>query len=150
MGEGLADRKGAGIVIEAAIIGGGGAALGLTATILVFLAWRRTANAEQRAGEMGAKASALDGRLLAATTSAESWKAQAGEKDARILKLTELINDVAKDLPPGGARERMHARWFQIHSLGATEAPAAKLELVRGEPAAPTGPNDIIDPWPER
>jgi hypothetical protein len=136
-------------VIEAAIIGGGGAALGITATVLVWLAWRRTANAEQSRGEMAAKASALDGRLLAATTSAEAWKAEANDRGERILKLTELINDVAKDLPPDGARARLHARWFAIHNPAVPAAAANKPELVRDPGSEATGPDGLIDPWPK-
>jgi hypothetical protein len=136
-------------VTELAIFAVSSAGVTITVAIAIFILGRRAADAERRAGDMGVKASNLDGKLLAATTSAERWKEAAQEANAKVIKMSDLIARVAKDLPPDGARARMHAAWFEIHNPGTvpTTGPAPVAgEIVRGAEAKAPGPDDLIDP----
>ena len=130
-------------MIELAIVAGGGAALGITASIAIFVMSRRALEATKGEADWRVKA----GNLLAATTSAEQWKAKAQEHEATIKGLTELIQDVAKDLPPDGARARMHAKWWGITTQATATAAAASGELVRStEPSTTRSDTDLLDP----
>lgn len=133
-------------MIELALVAAGGAALGITASIAIFMMSRKAIAATERAGAAEAKVGSLDGKLLAATSSAERWKEQAQKHEATIIGLTELINDVAKDLPPDGARARMHAKWWGITANPAATTATASGELMRDNAATSPGSDDLIKP----
>jgi hypothetical protein len=132
---------------ELAIFAVSSAGVTITVAIAMFVLARRAVDAERRAGDLAAKSSGCDGKLLAATTTADRWKERANEGDLRIRKLTDLIGQISKDLPLGGARERMHAAWFAIHHGTTGTLPAtASGEIVRDPKPATTGSSDLIDP----
>lgn len=122
---------------ELAIFAISSAGVTITVAICIFVLGRRAADAERRAGDAGAKASNLDGRLLAAVTSAASWKVAAGDKDARIIKLTDLIARMAKELPADGARSRLHAEWFALETASPAPTRTKTGELVRSADSGP-------------
>jgi hypothetical protein len=138
------------VELAIAVISGAGS---VVAVAIVLYLMHRTAIAaehervkvERLAGELAARASMLDGKLLAAVTSAEQWKAQAGEQETRANEMSEALWNLASELPASGARERVLSRWSQAaRSSGATTAIRPALP-VPAEPTAP-GSDDLEKP----
>lgn len=133
-----------------AVISGAGSVVAVA--IVIYLMHRSAVGAEherikleQHAGELAARVSMLEGKLLAATTSAEQWKAQAGEQETRANEMSEALWNLASELPASGARERVLSRWSQAaRSSGATTS-IRPLVPVPTQPAAP-GPDDLEKP----
>ena len=100
---------------ELAIFAVSSAGVTITVAVSLFVLGRRAANAEQRAGDERARAAALDGKLLSAVNASANWEALAKERDVSNAALVKLLEETSADLHPGGARARLHARWFAVH-----------------------------------
>ncbi len=130
--------------MELAIAAASGAMATVTAVVCCFILGRRASDAERRAGESAVKASGLDGKLLAATLSADQWKAKALDLEKTNAKLTDLAAEAVDNLPPDGARARLHAKWFK-----ASVPVAATTDLVVQVPleSEDSDPDGVIDPF---
>lgn len=132
-----------------AVIAGAG---GVIATaIVIYLVHHSAMGAEhdliaevRRSSDLAARVSLLDGKLLAATTSAEAWKARAQEQEARANDVTIDLLDLAAQMPVSGARERVLSHWNKAGS-GSPDTASRGPVLVPAEPAAP-GSDDLEKP----
>lgn len=132
-----------------AVIAGAG---GVIATaIVIYLVHHSAIGAEhevikevRRSSELAARVSLLDGKLLAATTSAETWKARAQEQEARANDVTIDLLDLAAQMPVSGARERVLSRWNKTGS-GRPATSGGGPVLVPAEPRA-AGSDDLEKP----
>jgi hypothetical protein len=129
---------------ELAILAVSSAGVTVTVAIAIFVLGRRASDAERRAGDHAARAAALDGKLLAATNSAEQWRAKATDLEARNATLVDLLSDTAADLPADGARGRLHAKWFAADMSGRT-TPDLRGVSVPTEPK-PSDRDGLINP----
>lgn len=111
-------------------------------------AMRERVKVETKFGELAARISMLEGKLLAATTSADGWKQRATEQEQRTNELSNALMDLATNLPISGARERVLSRWQaatgQAGSSGATVSGHAPVP-VPAEPSDP-GSSDLLKP----
>jgi septal ring factor EnvC (AmiA/AmiB activator) len=145
--------------VELAIAAISGAGSVVAVALVLYLMHRSAAAAERavaeslrdrikletRMGELAARVSMLDGKLLAAVTSAEQWKAAASEQETRANEMSEALWNLASELPASGARERVLSRWTNAaRASGATTSIRPTLPV----PSEPTtaGSDDLERP----
>jgi phytoene dehydrogenase-like protein len=111
-------------------------------------AMRERVKVETKLGECAARISLLEGKLLAATTSAESWKQRATEQEQAANEMSEALLGSISQLPASGARDRVLSRWARPPakpgSGSATVSGHAPVSVPSG-PATP-GPDDLEKP----
>lgn len=140
--------------MELAVIAGLGGGAVITVAIVAYLMHHGALDAEhvaraelRNAGELAARCSLLEGKLLAATNSAENWKAKAIDEENRADELQTTLYNLANSLPASGARDRVLQRWNQ-GSGGALPAIASTSKQAVQDSAKSTAPgsDELLKP----